>query len=53
MFERGAWTLLGGVVVAAIASGVVEAYKDAQREVQRRNGTRPPRWTDANRWDRD
>lgn len=48
--------LVGGTLAligVAIASGLHGAYKDAQINVQRRTGSLPPRWTDANRWEKD
>lgn len=49
--EKAVWGFIGAVIVGTIASGIRDAYKDAQREARIRNGTET-RWTDAARWER-
>lgn len=49
--ERLVWGGIAAVIVGTIASGIREAYKDAQIEAGRRSGRLPPRWTDKNRWE--
>jgi len=51
--EKLAWSLIGGIILTAIGSGIYESYKRAELEAGRKSGRYPQRWTDKNRWEKD